>query len=213
VGRFPGADPSGRPENCSSGARYWGIVRGSGRSDLGIFGQRQSDRFLRQAAFRSFTGAGLNSAHLVRGFRHLSARTLRRSSGNPDGLMGEGPRDSSVHAPVPSALELGSVRRHRGEFAGWAHTAIFTDEEFARPGHGLHSRYGCVAMTYPDGRLSAGYRGRRWRSAEIAASWTLVVPKDVLGRVTFEYNYNALGEPTATDTLQPRGPITGSDLA
>lgn len=84
----------------------------------------------------------------------------------------------------------------------------FDDDEFARPWTRTHPRYGCPPMTYPDGRVSGGYRGS---TEDPRNSWILDAgcAKDVLGRVAFEYGYNAAVNQIQRDTLQPRGPLTG----
>lgn len=82
----------------------------------------------------------------------------------------------------------------------------FDDHDFARPYTLNHPRYGSEKVTYPDGRIAAGYAGsetdpRTHRVYDAACS------KSVLGDVTWDYQFNAKVNQINLETGQPHGPI------
>ncbi len=84
----------------------------------------------------------------------------------------------------------------------------FDNDDWAQPWTRFHPRYGSPPMTYPDGRLAAGYAGattdpRHSRVLDASCS------KDVLGHLTFEYEYNPEVNRLDHDTLRPHGPLAG----
>jgi hypothetical protein len=84
----------------------------------------------------------------------------------------------------------------------------FDDDDFARPWTRTHARYGSPPMRYPDGRIASGYNGspedpRNSRVLDAGCS------KDVMGRVTFEYDYNEAVNRIDRGTGRPHGPTNG----
>ncbi len=82
----------------------------------------------------------------------------------------------------------------------------FDDADFARPYTLRHPRYGCPAMRYPDGRIAADSAGfdadpRRSRVFDAGCS------KDVFGRLSIEYGFNAKVNAVDPATGKPRGPL------
>jgi len=84
----------------------------------------------------------------------------------------------------------------------------FDDEDFARPYTRTHPRYGCPPMTYPDGRVAAGYLGDP-SDPRTSAIYDAGCSKSVLGEVACEYDYHEPVNRTDPATGQPRGPLTG----
>ena len=171
----------------------------------GIFGQRQSIVSFGKR-IEELHGAGLKALTWFEGFGTCGSY-IAQVKRNPDGSWVKDQRDSSVTRLFHQHWNWEAFDG-TGEIRWVGPHCYFTDEEFARPWTRLHPRYGCVPMTYPDGRVSAGYRGDGGdprNSCVLDAGCA----KDVLGRVTFEYNYNASVNQLQPDTLQPRGPITG----
>jgi hypothetical protein len=83
----------------------------------------------------------------------------------------------------------------------------FDNDAFARPYTRTHPRYGMPPMRYPDGRIASGATDptdpRTHRVYDAGAS------KDVLGRVTFEYEYNDALNRIQPATGKPLGPLRG----
>ena len=84
----------------------------------------------------------------------------------------------------------------------------FDDEDFAQPWTRTHPRYGSPPMRYPDGQIATGYIGspndpRNSRVLDAGCS------KDVMGRVTFEYEYNEVVNRLEHSSGRPHGPTNG----
>jgi hypothetical protein len=84
----------------------------------------------------------------------------------------------------------------------------FDDNDFARPWTRTHPRLGCPPMRYPDGRVATGYRDNSTDPRD-SLVFDAGCSKDILGRVTFEYDYSTPVNLIQTNTRLPQGPLTG----
>ena len=91
----------------------------------------------------------------------------------------------------------------------WVGSANYFDaDEFVAPWTRRHPDYGCTAMTYPDGRIAEGYDGDP-NDPRNSRVWDAGCSKNVLGKITFEYSFNAAVNKIDPETKTLAGPLDG----
>jgi len=171
----------------------------------GVYGQRAANvnaagraAALREAGIRNITwfeGFGQGMCYLAQVKRGSDGRWLKH------------PRD-------PDLTQI--FRNHWGwqDFDGmgelrWVGVQnFFEDADFARPFTRANPAYACPPMTYPDGRVAAGYAGDASdpRNSRVFDAGCC---KDVLGRLAFDYHANPSVTRIDPATKRPHGPLTG----
>ena len=173
----------------------------------GIFGQRQRLVGGGQATIRGLHGAGVKALTWLEGFGSAGSTYIVQIRRGPDGAWEKTPGDPTLTRIFHTHWDWQALDG-TGEIRWVGAPAYFDAADFAAPWTRLHPRYGCPPMTYPDGRVATGYLGspadpRTSRVFDAGCS------KDVLGRVTFDYEYNPAVNRMDPATDSPHGPLTG----
>ena len=85
----------------------------------------------------------------------------------------------------------------------------FDADNIVAPWHRLHPEYGCVPMTYPDGRVAEGYEHNDVSDPRNSRVWDAGCSKNVLGNLSFEYEFNDQVNTINTETKKIAGPLIG----
>ena len=172
----------------------WGLY--AQRVCLNTFGQTIADHH--KAGLKSlswFEGFGTCESYIAQLKRDSTGAWMLQSSNSP--LT----RIYSQHWSWQDFDETGEIR-----WVGLPN--YFDNDDFARPWTRTHPRYGAPPMRYPDGQIATGCNGsptdpRNSRVLDAGCS------KDVLGRVTFEYDYNETVNRLEPGSRRPHGPTNG----
>ncbi|MGL4942824.1 MAG: hypothetical protein ACRC46_06500 [Thermoguttaceae bacterium] len=124
----------------------------------------------------------------------------------PDGAFIKNHKDNTINATRYSHWSW-QLYDGKGEPRWLGIANYFDEDDFVKPWSRSHPEYGCYPMTYPDGTVATGYVDdsdpRTSRVFDAGCS------KDVLGNVTFEYNFNDAVNKIDPTTKKIAGPITG----
>ena len=85
----------------------------------------------------------------------------------------------------------------------------FDADDIVAPWHRLHPEYGCVPMTYPDGKVAEGYKNNDASDPRNSLAWDAGCSKNVLGELSFEYGFNDGVNQIKPGTKKINGPLTG----
>lgn len=205
--QFPGLIQTG---DVSRAVRSHATGALSGAADdptWGLYGQRLRLAGGGRTTIGQLHAAGLKALTWFEGFGSAGSTYIVQVKRNPDGSWVKSPGDPFLTQTFHNHWSWQEFDG-TGEIRWVGVPAYFDDADFARPYTRTHPRYGCPPMTYPDGRLATGYNGpatdpRNSRVFDAGCS------KDVLGRVTFEYEYNSAVNRLDHATGKPHGPLTG----